>query len=61
MKSRVVQFYIDVSIWSMMAILGLGCIQVRGEIVRIVIGIRHEGRRRLRDQRTDDQEEMLAV
>jgi len=54
MKSRVIQLYIDVSIWNKMAILGPGCIQVKGEIVRIVTGIRCEGGRRFRDQRTDD-------
>jgi len=36
MKSRVVQLYIDVSTRNMMAILRLGCIQVNGEIIRIV-------------------------
>ena len=43
MKSRVVQLCIDVSTWSMLVILGLGCIQVKGKIVRIMTGIRREG------------------
>jgi len=34
----------------MMAILGLGHIQVKREIVKIVTEIRHEGRRSFRDQ-----------
>jgi len=41
MKSKVVQFYIDVGTWNMMAILGLRRIQVNGEIVRILTLIRH--------------------
>ena len=45
MKSRVVQLFIDVSTWSMMAILGLERIQVKGEIVSIVTEIHREGRR----------------
>ena len=36
MKSRVVQLCIDVSTRSMVAILELGRIQVKGEIVRIM-------------------------
>ena len=49
-KSRVVQLCIDVSTWSMVAILGLGRIQVKGQISRIVTRIRREGRRSFRDQ-----------
>jgi len=41
MKSRVVQLCIDMSIWSMVVILGFGRIQVKGEIIRIVTGIRY--------------------
>ena len=44
MKSRVVQLCIDVSTWSMVGILGLGRIQIKGEIVRIMTGIRRSGR-----------------
>jgi len=43
-KLRVVQLYIDVSTWSMVTILGLVRIQVKGEIVMIMTGIRREGR-----------------
>ena len=50
MKSGIVQLCIDVSTWSMVAILGLGRIQVKGEISRIVTGIRRNGRRSFRDQ-----------
>jgi len=35
---------ISVSTWSMVTILRLGHIQVKGEIVRIVTGIHREGR-----------------
>jgi len=35
MKSRFVQLCVDASTWSMVAILGLGRIRVKGEIVRI--------------------------
>ena len=49
-KSRVVQLCIDMSTWSMVIILGLGCIQVKGEIVRIETRIRCEGRQSFRDQ-----------
>ena len=44
MKSRVIQLRIDVSTWRMMAILELGCIQVKRKIVRIVTRIHREGR-----------------
>ena len=37
----------------MVAILGLGYIQVKGEIVRIVTDIHREGRQNFGDQRTD--------
>jgi len=50
MKSRVVQLWIDVITWNMMAILGIGCIQVKREIVRIVTRIHHEDKGRFRDQ-----------
>jgi len=33
MKSRVAQLCISISTWSMVAILGLGCIQVKGEYI----------------------------
>ena len=48
MKSRIIQLCIDVSTWSMMAILGLKCIQIKEKIVRIVIRIRREGRQSFR-------------
>jgi len=41
MKSRVVQLCINVGTWNKMAILGLGCIQVKWEIVRILTRIHH--------------------
>jgi len=41
----------DASTWNMVAILGLGLIQVKGEIFRIMTWIRHESRRKLKDQR----------
>jgi len=53
MKSRIIQLCIDASTWSMVAMLGLGHIQVKGKIVRIMTGIRREGRRNFEDkQRT---------
>jgi len=55
-KSRV-----DVSTWSMVVILELGRIRVKGEIVRIVTGIHHEGRRNFRDQRTNVHKELCTV
>ena len=61
MKSRVVQLCIDVSTWSMVPILELGCIQVKGEIVRIVTGIHREGRRSFRNQRTNVHKELCTV
>jgi len=61
MKSMFAQLCIDVSIWIMVAILGLERIQVKEDIVRIVIEIRREGRRNFRDQRTDEHEEMHTV
>ena len=44
MKSRIVQLCIDMSTWSMVTILRFGHIQVKGEIVRIMTGIRRENR-----------------
>ena len=52
MKSRVVQLCIDVSTWSIIATLGLERIQVKREIVTIMTGIRREGRRNFRVQRS---------
>ena len=52
-ESRIVQLCINVSTWIMMTILGLKHIQVKEEIVRIMIGIRQEGRRNFGDQRTN--------
>jgi len=45
----------------MVAILGLGRIQVKREIVRIMTGIRHEDRRNFRDQRTDMHKKLCIV
>jgi len=61
MKSKVVQLCIDVSTWSMVAILRLGRIRVKGEIVRIVTEIHHEGSRNFGDQRTDVHKELCTV
>ena len=61
MKSRFAQLCIDVSIWSMIAILGLGRIQVKEEIVRIMTRIRREGRQNFRDQRTDVHKELCSI
>jgi len=44
MKSKVVQLCIDVSTWSMVAVLGLEHVQVKRGIVRIMTGIRREYR-----------------
>ena len=44
MKSRIVQLCIDVTTWSIVVILRLRSIQVKREIIRIVIGIRREDR-----------------
>ena len=52
MKSRIVQLCIDMSIWSMVAIIRLGRIQVKKKIVRIVTRIRREGRQSFRGRRT---------
>ena len=52
MKSRVAQLCIDVGTWNMMAILGLGRIKVKGEIVRILTRVCHGGRRKLQRSRT---------
>jgi len=51
MKLRIVQLCIDLSTWSMMTILRLGRIQVKGEIIRIVTWIRREGRQSFRGWR----------
>jgi len=61
MNSRVVQLCIDVSIWSMVAILGFGRIRVKGKIIRIVTGIRHEDRRNFRDQKTNVHKELCTL
>ena len=61
MKSRVVQLCIYVSTWSMVVILRLGCIRVKGEIVRIVTVIRREGRQNFGDQKTDAHKEMCTL
>jgi len=45
----------------MVTILGLGRIRVEGEIVRIMTGIRREGRRNFRDQRTDVHKKLCIV
>jgi len=50
MKSRVIQLCIDVSTWNMVAIFGLGHIQVKEEIDRIVTAICHKGAQSFRDQ-----------
>ena len=60
-KSRVVQLYIDVSTWSMVAILRFGRKSSQGAIVRIVTEICHEGRRNFRDQRTDMHKELCTL
>jgi len=52
MKSRVVQWCIDACTLNMIAILGLRHIQVKGEIVRILTRIRHEGSWKLHRSRT---------
>jgi len=44
MKSRLVQLCMNASTWSMVAILELGCIRVKGDIIRIMTGIRREGK-----------------
>ena len=44
MKSRIVQLCIDVTTWSIVVILRLRRIQVKREIVWIVIEIRREDR-----------------
>jgi len=45
----------------MVAILGLGHIQVKGEIVTIMTGIRREGRRNFGDQRMDVRKELCTI
>ena len=44
MKSRFIQLCMDASTWSMVAILGLGRIQVKGRLLGFVTRIRCEGR-----------------
>ena len=61
MKSRVIHLCIDVSTWSMVAILELGRIRVKGEIVRILTRIRREGRRNFGDQRTYVHKELYTL
>jgi len=45
----------------MVAILGLERIQVKEKIVRIMTGIRREGRRKFRDQRTNMHKKLCTV
>ena len=45
---KFVQLRVDASAWSMVAILELGHIQIKGEIVRIVSRIRREDRQKTR-------------
>ena len=61
MKSRVVQLCIAMSMWSMVVILELGRIQVKGENVKIVTVIHREGRRSFRNQRKDVHKELCIV
>jgi len=61
MKSRVVKLCIDVNTWSMVTILRLKCIQVKGKIVRIITGIHCEGRRNFVDQRKDVHKKLYIV
>ena len=44
MEMKFIQLCVDASTWSMVAILRLGRIQVKGEIIRIMTGILLEGR-----------------
>ena len=46
---KFVQLCVDVSTWNMVAIRGLGRIQVKGEIVRIMTWICHEGSQLMSD------------
>ena len=59
MKSRVVQLCIDMSTLNMVAITQT--YSSLEEIVKIVTGIRREGRRTFRDQRTNEHEKMHAI
>ena len=61
MKSKVVQLCIDVSTWSMVAILGLEHIQVKTGIVRIMIGIRREYRRNFENQRKHVHKKLCTI
>jgi len=60
MKLRFVQLCIDVSTWNIVAILGLRRIQVKVEIVRIMIGIHREGQK-FRDHRTDMHKKLCTI
>ena len=44
-----------------MAILEFGCIQVKGEIVRIMTDIHHEGKRNFEDQKMNVHKELCTV
>ena len=46
---KFVQLCVDGNTWNMVAILRLGRIQVKGEIVRIMTRIRHEGSQLMSD------------
>jgi len=45
----------------MVTILGLGRIQVKGEIIRIMTRIRREDRRNFEDQRKDIHKELCTI
>ena len=62
MKSRIVQLCVDASTWSMVAILELGHIRVKGErLLEFVTGIRREGRQNFRDQSMDTHKELCTL
>ena len=61
MKSSVVQLCIDVSTWSMVAILRLESFRVKEEIVRIITRIHRKGRRNFRDQRTNVHKKLCTI
>ena len=61
MKSRFVQLRVDVSTWSMVAIRGLGRIQLKGRLLEIVTRIHRKGRRNFRDQRTDVHKKLCTL
>jgi len=60
-KLRLVQLCLDASTWSMVAIIGLERIRVKGEIVRIVTRIHREDRRNFAYQRTDVHKELCTL